>query len=200
MTQNQKVFTLKTFIHLAALTPVIWLYLSAFSDGLGADPVQYVIHFTGKGALNLLLITLCVSPLAQKFKQGWLMQVRRLLGLYSFFYAVLHLANFILFDLQNNWSLFINEVIKRPYITIGMVALLLLTALSVTSFNALRRKMGRNWQKLHNWVYVILLLVCVHYIWSVKANISQPLIYFMLAFVLLALRYKKFSRILPSSR
>ncbi|MDN4502862.1 protein-methionine-sulfoxide reductase heme-binding subunit MsrQ [Alteromonadaceae bacterium BrNp21-10] len=182
---------LKVIIHLCALWPLVWLYTQAFNDGLGADPVKYVIHFTGIGALNILLITLCISPIAKYFRQGYLLNVRRLLGLYVFFYACLHLTNFIVFDLQFDWPLLWGEIIERPYITVGMAALLLLLALSVTSPMAIRKRMGANWQKLHNWIYLVVLLVCTHFIWSVKSDITEPLIYFAMAFVLLWFRKDK---------
>jgi sulfoxide reductase heme-binding subunit YedZ len=191
LTSSKKVFMLKVIIHLSALLPLLNLYYLAFNDLLGADPVQRVIHFTGIGAFNLLLITLLASPIAKKFKQGYLLQVRRLLGLYTFSYAVLHLLNFIAFDLQFAWSLFINEIIKRPYITIGMVAFVLLSLLAVTSHSALKRKMGKSWQSLHNYSYLIAILVSVHFYWSVKSELISPLFYMLLTLVLLIFRYKK---------
>jgi len=182
---------LKAVIHLASLLPICLLYLSAFNDELGADPVEAVIHFTGIGAFNLLLLTLLVTPLAKKLKQGYLMKVRRLLGLYAFTYAFCHVLNFIAFDLQFNFSLLFDEIIKRPYITIGLIAILLLTALAVTSINYLKRKMGRSWQKLHNVIYLIILLVGIHFYWSVKSEIIEPTIYIVISFILLYLRRKK---------
>ena len=183
---------LKIIIHLGALLPVINLYRNAFNDKLGADPVIAVIHFTGIGAFNLLLLTLLVSPLAKLLKQGFLLNVRRLLGLYVFTYALLHLFNFIAFDLQFDLSLFVSEVIKRPYITIGMVALGLLTSLAITSLPSLKKRLGRRWQKLHNTSYLILILVGIHFYWSVKSEVSEPLFYFLMSFILLVFRGKKF--------
>jgi len=191
MTIKTRVMLLKIIIHLAAFFPLFNLYFLAFTDGLGADPVEAVIHFTGIGAFNLLLITLSVSPLAKLIKKGYLLQTRRLLGLYAFSYAVCHLFNFIAFDIQFSGALFLNEVIERPYITIGMLAFLLLTALAVTSLNKLRRKMGKAWQKLHNVSYVIAILVVIHFYWSVKSELTSPLLYALLTLILLLFRYKK---------
>nr|WP_211215593.1 protein-methionine-sulfoxide reductase heme-binding subunit MsrQ [Colwellia piezophila] len=191
LTSSNKVFILKIVIHLAALLPLINLYYLAFNDLLGADPVERVIHFTGIGAFNLLLITLTVSPIAKKFKQGYLLQVRRLLGLYAFSYAFMHVLNFLAFDLQFAWSLFLSEIVKRPYITIGMVAFVLVTALAVTSHNSLRRKLGKSWQKLHNLNYLIVLLVAIHFYWSVKSELISPLFYLLMTLTLLAFRFKK---------
>lgn len=189
-----KTLLLKTVIHLAALLPIINVYSNAFTDQLGADPVKEVIHYTGIGAFNLLLITLLISPLAKQFKQSFLMNSRRLLGLYVFTYALLHLINFILFDLQLDFSLLLSEIIKRPYITVGMVAFILLSLLAITSLSSFKRKLGKSWQKLHNFSYLILLLVGVHFYWSVKSELSEPILYFVISFILLALRKQKIQR------
>jgi len=198
MNSNTKILTLKVFIHLGALLPVLNLYFLAFADELGADPVEVVIHFTGIGSLNLLLITLGVSPLAKLFKQGYLLQTRRLLGLYAFAYALLHVFNFLAFEVQFDGGLFISEVIKRPFITIGMVAFVLLSALAITSINNIKRKMGKSWQSLHNLSYLLVLLVTVHFYWSVKSELISPLCYFALCFILLSFRYKKIKRLILS--
>ena len=198
MTTRAKVLLLKLIIHVGALLPLLNLYWLAFGDELGADPVEAVIHFTGIGALNLLLITLTVTPLAKITKQGYLLQTRRVLGLYAFTYALFHLVNFLSFEVQFDGALFISEVIKRPYITVGMVAFLFLTALAVTSVNKLKRKMGKSWQRLHNASYLIVLLVVVHFYWSVKSELTSPLFYFAMALVLLLFRYKKLKGLISS--
>lgn len=198
MTSYSKVFLLKVIIHLGALVPLLNLYFLAFGDELGADPVEAVIHFTGIGALNLLLITLSVTPIAKIIKQGYLLQTRRVLGLYAYTYALFHLINFLAFEVQFDGALFISEVIKRPYITVGMVAFLLLTVLAVTSLNKLKRKMGKSWQRLHNVNYLIILLVTIHFYWSVKSELTSPLFYFAMAMVLLLFRYKKLKRLISS--
>ena len=187
----KKVLMLKVVIHLAAFLPLFNLYYLAFNDLLGADPVERVIHFTGIGAFNLLLVTLTISPIAKKFKQGYLLQVRRLLGLYAFSYAFMHVLNFLAFDLQFAWWLFFNEIVKRPYITIGMLAFVLVAALAITSLNSLKRKMGKSWQKLHNFSYLVVVLVAIHFYWSVKSELISPLFYFLLTIILLSFRYKK---------
>ena len=155
LSTKAKVTLLKIGIHVLSLAPLLWLYYHAFSDDLGADPVEAVIHFTGIGAFNLLLISLVISPLAKWAKQGWLLQVRRLLGLYAFTYTVFHLLNFIAFDLQFEWRLFVSEVVERPYITIGMASFTILLVLSITSVNQLKRFMGKRWQQVHNFSYFI---------------------------------------------
>lgn len=191
---SHRVWLLKLMIHLMALIPLLALYWLAFQDQLSADPVEEVIHFTGIGAFNLLLLSLLITPLAKKFRQGYLIQVRRLLGLYSFTYGVFHMLSFLAFEVQFDLRLFFNEVIDRPYITVGMAAFLILLSLAVTSITVLRRQMGKNWQKLHNWVYLAVLLVALHFLWSVKSDIVEPMIYILIAVFLLLLRKNKIRR------
>ena len=198
MTNSTRVFILKIIIHFSLFLPLVNLYFLAFADELGADPVETVIHFTGIGAFNILLITLSVSPLAQNFKLGYLLQTRRLLGLYAFIYAVCHLLNFLAFEVQFDGALFLSEVIERPYITVGMGAFLLLAALAITSFSKFKRKMGKSWQKLHNLSYLIAILVTVHFYWSVKSELTSPLFYAVLTLVLLLFRYKKLKRLIST--
>lgn len=188
---KHKVKLIKFFIHLAALLPIINAYYLAFTDQLGADPVEAIIHFTGIGAFNLLLLSLAITPISKRFKLSLLLKVRRLVGLYSFAYAFCHLANFLVFEIQFDWELFINEIIKRPYITVGMAGLLILLSLAVTSISLLKRRMGKRWQKLHNWVYLAVVLVAIHFYWSVKSEIIEPSIYLVITLILLSLRFKK---------
>lgn len=182
---------LKVLVHLAALYPLLNLYYGAVTDQLGGDPVEAVIHFTGIGALNLVLISLLISPLAKRFKLSFLMRFRRMIGLYAFTYGLCHMLNFLFFEVQFDVRLFIQEVFERPYITVGMSAFLLLIALAVTSITKLRRKMKGRWQTLHNFTYLIALLAVIHFYWSVKSEIIEPLIYFAMYAALMGFRYKK---------
>ncbi|MFQ3195770.1 MAG: sulfoxide reductase heme-binding subunit YedZ [Colwellia sp.] len=194
-----KVFFFKLFIHLAALLPLVNAYYLAFTDQLGADPVEAIIHFTGIGAFNLLLLSLAITPISKRFKISLLVKVRRLVGLYSFTYALLHLTNFLVFEVQFDWLLFLNEIIDRPYITIGMAGLLILLTLAITSVSALKKRMGKNWQKLHNWVYLAVIFVGIHFYWSVKSDIIEPSIYLFISIMLLALRFEKFKKRIKKS-
>ncbi|MBA6255546.1 MULTISPECIES: protein-methionine-sulfoxide reductase heme-binding subunit MsrQ [unclassified Colwellia] len=193
------VFFFKLFIHLAALLPLVNAYYLAFTDQLGADPVEAIIHFTGIGAFNLLLLSLVITPISKRFKISLLVKVRRLVGLYSFTYALLHLTNFLVFEVQFDWLLFLNEIIDRPYITIGMAGLLILLTLAITSISALKKRMGKNWQKLHNWVYLAVIFVGIHFYWSVKSDIIEPSIYLFISITLLALRFEKFKKRIKKS-
>lgn len=183
---------LKTFIHLGALIPLILTFYQAVNDQLGGDPVEALLHFTGIGSFNLLLISLIISPVAKKFKMGLLVRTRRLVGIYAFVYALSHFLSFIFFELQLEWSLLVAEIIDRPYITVGFIAFSLLLAMTATSTQHMQRRMGKMWQKLHNWVYIAALLIALHYIWSVKSDIIQPLIYWGLLMILLSFRREKF--------
>ncbi|MDG1751410.1 MAG: protein-methionine-sulfoxide reductase heme-binding subunit MsrQ [Thalassotalea sp.] len=191
---NRIVFSLKVAIHVISLFLLSNLYFQAVSDNLGADPVEAVLHFTGIGAFNLLILSLIISPLAQHFKWAFLLKIRRLLGLYSFTYALCHLLSFLAFEVQFDWSLFISEIIERPYITVGMLAVVILLLLTITSLSLIKKKMGRNWQQLHNWVYLALCLVALHFYWSVKSEIIEPSIYIAISLLLIYLRKNKITR------
>lgn len=169
----------KALFHLIALMPLGYLLLLVLTESAGGDPVQYIVHFTGNGALNALVATLSISPLARRFKLGWLMQTRRLVGLYVFAYASLHILAYFSLDLLFAWSLLLSEVVKRPYILVGASAYLLLTALAITSITALRRRLGRRWQQLHYSIYLIAVLVPVHFYWSVKSEVIEPSLYLL---------------------
>ena len=194
MSNKDKVFWLKCCIHLSALGLLVNQYYLAIYDQLGGDPVKAMIHFTGIGALNLLVITLLISPLVKRFKITWLMMLRRLLGLYAFVYALCHILNFLFFEVQFDWQLFISEIIERPYITVGLVAFIILFALAMTSISRIQRKMGRRWQTLHNNVYLASILVGVHFYWSVKSEIIEPSIYLFVVLILITLRKQKILR------
>lgn len=197
---NQYILLLKLIIHLSSLLTIIVVFYRAIYDQLGGDPVEELLHFTGIGAFNLLLISLAVTPIAKQFKQAPLLRVRRLLGLYAFFYALTHLVSFVLFELQLEWRLVISEIIDRPYITVGFAALLILFFMAITSTKGIQRKMGPTWQKLHNWVYLGALLIALHYIWSVKSNITEPLIYWVILLVMLFLRRKKLANLVKARK
>ena len=192
--QAVKNIVLKSGIHLIALSLLVFQYYLAITDQLGGDPVEAIIHFTGIGAFNLLLLTLMVSPSAKYFKQAWLMKSRRLLGLYCFTYALFHVLSFWAFEIQFQLELFVQELFKRPYITFGLVAFLILCALAVTSYSKIQRYLGKRWQTLHNMVYLAVCLVAIHFYWSVKSEIIEPSIYIVITLLLLYLRQKKFRR------
>jgi sulfoxide reductase heme-binding subunit YedZ len=155
---------------------------------LGADPVQEVLNVCGKTALNLLLLTLCITPIRRSTGFNRLISFRRLLGLFAFFYVVLHFATYAALDLGFAWDHVLEDIVKRPYITVGFTALVLLIPLAATSTHRIQRALGRKWVKLHRLVYVIAVLGVVHFWWQVKLDISEPLLYAFLLTVLLGVR------------
>ncbi|WP_324029551.1 protein-methionine-sulfoxide reductase heme-binding subunit MsrQ [Pantoea sp. JZ2] len=189
---------LKVLLHLAAFLPLVYLIMAAMHGGLSADPAKDIQHFTGRMALKLLLATLLVSPLTRLIKQPLLIRTRRLLGIWTFFWASLHLTSYYLLELGiNNIGLLGSELISQPYLTLGILSWFILLALAVTSFQRMQRKLGKRWQTLHNLIYLVAILAPVHYLWSVKILSPQPIIYALLALVLLAWRYKKFIKWWP---
>ena len=184
---------LKVLLHLAGLLPFIWLFWAASQGLFSADPAKDIQHFTGRMALKFLLATLLVSPLARYAKQPLLIRTRRLLGLWCFAWATLHLTSYALLELGiNNLTLLGRELVTRPYLTLGIVSWVILLALALTSTQYAQRKLGRRWQLLHNFVYLVAILAPIHYLWSVKILSPQPILYALAAAALLAWRYKKF--------
>ena len=184
---------LKVVLHLAGFLPFVWLFWAASQGYFSADPAKDIQHFTGRMALKFLLASLLVTPLARYGRQPLLIRTRRLLGLWCFAWATLHLTSYALLELGiNNLLLLGSELVSRPYLMLGIVSWLILLALAATSTQWAQRKLGRRWQQLHNFVYLVAILASVHYLWSVKILSPQPLVYAAIAFALLALRYKKF--------
>lgn len=174
----------KALVHLAALAPLALLAWQAWQvaggldiDALGADPVAEIEHRTGTWALRLLLATLAVTPLRQVTGQSVLLRFRRMLGLYAFFYACLHLAAFLALDLGGWWSTIFEEIVRRPYITVGFLAWLGLVPLAITSTRGWMRRLGRGWSRLHRLVYAVAVLAVLHFWWIVKSDLREPAIY-----------------------
>lgn len=189
----KQIVWLKVVLHLAAFLPLVWLFWAASQGYFSADPAKDIQHFTGRMALKLLLATLLITPLTRYAKQPLLIRTRRLLGLWCFAWATLHLISYTLLELGiTNLALLGQELVSRPYLTLGGISWLILLALAVTSPQMMQRKLGRRWQKVHNCIYLVAILAPVHYLWSVKILSPQPVIYAVLAVVLLAWRYKKF--------
>ena len=181
----------KPAVFAAALVPAALLLSGAlgwFGQDLGADPVARLLHTCGKTGLNFLLLTLLVTP-ARRLA-GWtnLVRLRRMLGLFAFFYLVAHFTVYLVLDRQLDYHNVLQDIVKRPYITIGFAALLMLVPLAITSTNRMMRRLGRRWQKLHRLIYVIVILGVWHYWWQVKKDIRQPLLYVGMVAVLLGYR------------
>jgi sulfoxide reductase heme-binding subunit YedZ len=183
----------KPLVFALALLPALHMTLGVFGlagVNLGPDPVSEILHRCGLTALQLLLITLLVTPLRQI--TGWqnLLRLRRMLGLFAFFYVLLHFTAYAWLDQGLNLAAIGEDILKRPYITIGMLALLLLLPLAITSTNKMMRRLGRRWTKLHMLIYPITLLALWHFWWQVKKDIREPLIYAVIFALLMAWRLK----------
>ncbi|MBK0034106.1 protein-methionine-sulfoxide reductase heme-binding subunit MsrQ [Erwinia sp. S43] len=199
MRLNAKQITvLKVLLHLAGFLPFLWLLLSIDQGWFSADPAKDIQHFTGRMALKFLLASLAVTPVARYGKQPLLIRVRRLLGLWCFAWATLHLLSYSLLELGlDNIGLLGSELIYRPYLTFGLISWVILLLLAATSFQKAQRRLGKRWQTLHYTVYLVAILAPIHYLWSVKVLSPQPWIYALLAAILLAFRYKTFRKWWP---
>jgi len=155
---------------------------------LGANPVEEILDRFGNWSLRFILITLAVTPLRRLTGWNWLVRFRRMFGLFTFFYALMHFLTWLILDQGILLSAIVEDLAKRPFITIGFVALLLLTALAATSTNGIRRRMGRRWQTLHNAAYIVGILGVWHYWWQVKLDTTEPLIYAVILALLLGAR------------
>lgn len=191
----------KAAVHALALMPVAilaWQFYDVWqtgSDALGADPVAEIEHRTGLWALRFLMVALAVTPLRQLTGQSVLLRFRRMLGLYAFLYATLHLSVYLGLDLRGYWTQIFEEIVKRPYITVGFAAWLLLVPLAITSTQGWMRRLGRRWGQLHKLVYAIGVLAVLHFWWLVKSDIREPLLYAAILAVLLGWRaWKAVSR------
>jgi len=174
----------------ACLLPFGLAAANAFNiaGDLGANPIEEIMDRFGNWSLRFILITLAVTPLRRITGWAWLQRFRRMLGLFTFFYVLMHFLTWLVLDQGLLMSAIIEDLTERPFITIGFAALLLLTALALTSTNAARRIMGRRWQKMHNLVYVIGILGVWHYWWQVKKDVTEPLVYAAILAVLLGYR------------
>lgn len=188
--QRLQIGLLKAAVWVACLAPLVLLYLQVRYQigGFLPNPSSEILHTVGKTGLNLLLISLAVTPIRTLTKLNVLARFRRLLGLFSFFYFALHLVAFIWLDLRFRWDIFFGEIALRPYLTIGMLALLLLIPLVVTSTRGWQRRLGRRWTSLHRLVYPIAILGVWHFWWHGKQASNEPMVYAGILTVLLGYR------------
>src|SRR6516162_6239810 len=179
---------LKPIIFLACLTPLARLAWKAYNSGLGANPIQVITFSTGTWTLTFLLITLSITPLRKLTKQYWLIQYRRMLGLFAFFYGCLHFTTYIWLDQFFDLHSIYKDIHKRPFITAGFTAFVLMIPLAATSTQWAIRKLGKRWQKLHRLIYFSASAGVVHYIWLVKKDVRVPFIYAAVLGILLLYR------------
>ena len=178
----------KPLIWVGGLIPLGWQVWAFLTGHLEAEPVKGMEHFTGRTAIIILFITLCVTPLRRLTGINGLVKVRRLIGLFAFFYALIHFSIFLVFDLELSFGQLAVEVVKRPWITVGFSALLILTVLAITSPLAMVRRLGKRWQTIHRGIYLAAGLAIVHFLWSQKKDISLPLKYAVVLALILGSR------------
>ena len=186
---RRSIALIKALVLLACLIPFAQLVARAAGFGdLGANPVQEVLHTLGRTGLNLLLITLAITPIRKQTGLNWLVGLRRTLGLAAFGYVLLHAITYMVLDQGLAWGSLLVDVTRRPYITLGFLGLVLMVPLAVTSTNAMQRRLGRSWARVHRLIYPIGILGVVHFFWQVKIDISEPLLYSILLTLLLGYR------------
>jgi sulfoxide reductase heme-binding subunit YedZ len=181
----------KPALFAASLLPLAWLLYAAFADKLGPNPAEYLTRSTGDWTLRFLCLTLAVTPVRQLTGLSWLLRYRRMLGLFTFFYGVLHLCCYAGFDMSFDLAAIVRDIPKRPFVLAGFTALLLMTPLAATSFNRAVRWLGAaRWQALHRLVYVVAIAALLHFFWmrSAKHNYAEPLVYASILGVLLGWR------------
>lgn len=194
----------KPVFFFACLCPLLWIIGNAFFGDPGANPVETVTHQTGDWTLRLLILTLFLSPLKNWTGSAQFIRFRRMSGLFVYFYAFCHFLIWFLADHNFEPASMLEDVIKRPYITVGFTAFLLLTPLAITSNKFMIRKLGRKWKLLHRLVYLIIILAVIHFLWLVKADYLEPVIYAVIVTILLLVRIDMFkpgknqSKVIPS--
>ena len=185
----------KFLAHTGCLVPLAWLVYAAYNRLLGGDPQEKMLHELGLWTLIYLLLGLSVTPLRQILGLSILIRFRRMLGLYAAFYLTLHITVFFYFYLESDISYLWREILERPYVTVGMLATVLITPLVLTSTWFMQKKLGQNWKTLHKLAYVIPALGVIHFIWQSKSDLNEPMWYFIWLVILLGFRfYKKVSK------
>lgn len=192
MRLNNKTWSgIKFVVFIVGLLPFFVLCLNTWQDKLGANPIE-TLHFTlGDWALRFLCLTLLITPYRQLTGQAWVNRFRRMCGLYSFFYASMHLLVYIALDLSFSWEAFQDEIKESPYILLGLTTFALLLPLALTSSKNMQKRLGKNWKKLHRLIYLAGITAVLHYILLTKSDLNEPLIYANIVFILLLYRLGK---------
>ncbi len=179
---------IKPVIFLLSLIPFLYLLLRVLQNDLGPDPAQVLSIETGEWTLRFLLLTLAITPLRQTLGLIEIGRLRRMIGLFTFFYATIHLVSWMAFILGFRWFAIAEELVERPYITIGFLAYIILFLLGVTSTNSMVRRLGRNWKRLHKLIYLASVLAIIHLLWILRTDITEAFIYGTLLVILLGYR------------
>ncbi|MGY6274558.1 sulfite oxidase heme-binding subunit YedZ [Methylomonas sp. MgM2] len=172
----------------ACLLPLMWLLFDIWNNRLGSNPIQEIHIRLGDWALRFLWITLAVTPVQAMTKWRGMADYRQMFGLFAFFYATLHLLAYLFVDHAGEWSLIGIDILESTYIWFGVIAYIILLSLAITSPNSLKKRMGKNWKKLHRFIYYAAAAAIIHYFWQLKGNLFQPLFYLTLIVILLGFR------------
>jgi len=191
LNKKRQIILLKVVVWLIGLTPAAWLSWRGFSGGLGANPIEELLHRLGGAALILLITTLAVTPLRRITGWNILTQVRRLLGLFGFFYLTLHFLTYAVLDQTLDWEFILEDLTERRYIVVGFTAWLLLIPLAITSTKGWIRRLGKKWHNLHRLAYVSTSLGVLHFFWQVKADTYWPLVATIVLVILFLLRLRR---------
>ena len=194
---KKQILAIKAAFFLVALIPLIRLFVLGFQENLTANPIEFVERSLGTWAIIILLVTLSLTPLRQLTNITWPIQLRRMAGLFMFFYACLHFATYIWLDKTFDWAEITKDIIKHPWVLVGFSSLILTIPLAMTSNNFMIRRLKQNWKKLHQLVYLIAILGLLHFWWLVKKDYREPLLYTVILVVLLSIRlyfiYKRYA-------
>ncbi len=188
ISENKFSRILKPSLFILLLLPAIYYGWGVWQDTLGANPLEAVIRGLGDWGLRILLLTLAISPLRRLLNWAQLLRLRRMIGLYAYFYVVLHLLGYLWFDQFFDWKEIWFDILERPFITVGMISVVLLTPLAITSTNGMIKRLGKKWKKLHMLIYPISILGILHFWWMVKLDITEPMIYAVILTMLLGER------------
>jgi len=186
---------LRILVFLAGLLPLAWLGWASWQEALGANPIEAITHATGEWTLRFLLTGLALTPLRRFTRLDWLIRLRRMIGLYAFFYGVLHLVTYVWLDQFFDGPAMLHDIVRRPFITVGLAALVIMLPLALTSVNAAMRWLGgHRWKLLHRLAYVAAICSVLHYWWLVKIDITWPLFYAVILAALLLARIRVIKR------
>lgn len=180
---------LKPAVFIASLLPLSWLVFKGFTSGLGANPIEKTLHHMGDWALNFLMITLALSPLKKLTGFAWPMHIRRMIGLFAFFYATFHVLTYLVADQFFDWDAIIEDIIKHKRIIVGLAGYILMIPLAITSTGKMVQRLGiKRWQALHRMIYLSAICGVIHYLWLVKLDMRTPFIYAAVLSLLLGYR------------
>ena len=181
----------RLLVFTVALIPFAYLVFALFTGKLGANPIERLTNETGEWAIRFIMISLSLTPLRGLLKNAWPVKLRRMLGLFAFFYAFLHFCIYFLLDQQFDLLAVWRDLNERPYILAGFTAFLIFLPLAATSTRGMARRLGRRWASLHRWVYLAATAAVVHYVWLAKGDLIEPFVYLGILFILLSYRFVK---------